>query len=146
MKVLFKLSFVALFILVAYFAVTESGLVEHFNNVINEKDGWKKVSENNYKKYVIITTHWVDAYLLHDQNGKEFKVYEGAVKKSVTDQLSLLGVTRIEIEDRNDGNYSKDKLSDILKKEAEKYEANIIIITSSGSYYKTETQTVGLGF
>ena len=145
MKVLFKLSFVALFILVAYFAVTESGLVKHFNNVVNEKDGWKKVSENNYKKYVIITTHWIDAVMLQDPNNKEFKVYKGAVKKSFTDKLSLLGVTRIEIEDRNDGNYSKDKLSDILKKEAEKHGANVTIITASGSSYKIETQTVGLG-
>ncbi len=135
MKVLFKLSLVGLLIGLGCFAIINSGLVEHFDNVINEKDGWTQSEDGVYQKQVQITIHWEEAVILADPNNKEIKIYEDHIKKSFTDQLSLIGFVRVEVEDRNDGNYSKDQLRQKFKNEAKKYGANVVAIQNSGSYH-----------
>jgi len=141
MKVLYKLTLIGLLILLGYFALTESGLIDHFNNVVNEKDGWTRTSKGNYRKEVEVRYHLVDAAILHDPNGNEIKIYRGHVKKSATDRMNLIGIVQVKFEDRDGGVTADNSINMLLKKEAKKNGANIVIVQSSGIYYENEVQT-----
>lgn len=131
MKGLRPLSIIILMLLVAWIAADLSGLDDYFNDMINERNGWKK-GPIGYSRVTIVNTYWTKAAILKDPNSNKLSLYQGAIKKKALDRMEFLKLVIVEIKE-TDANLNYASMTiDKLKEEAKKNGANVVAIHSQG--------------
>jgi hypothetical protein len=98
---------ILLFASTAYGAVKSSGLIEYFDDVINEKNGWEQIGYTTYIKTEIVITHFIHYSVLRDPQykSKGVRVMDGAIKKSALDRMTHVDSSVIEVTNNLEGLY-----------------------------------------
>ena len=124
--------FIILIILVSYVCLEKSGLIQYFNTMINQEEGWAKTN-NGYSRAYIKTTYIINIALLKDPEKNKFNMYQGAMKKTALDRMELVTIVTIEVSDIA-------KLRSIAVKQAKKFKCNTAIINGIVSYHKAVSE------
>lgn len=129
--------FIILIILVSYISMEKSGLIDYFNTMINQEEGWTKTN-NGYIRTRIETTYIVNVALLKDPEKNSFNIYQGAMKKTALDRMELVTIITIEVSE-----VSEMKL--IAAKQAKKLKCNTAIVNGIFAYNKAVSEVFSIG-
>ena len=136
-----KLLIAMMFILIVAFALNESGFISDFNNMINERDGWKKHSTStgiSYSRSKIILEYVYHYSILNDPESSEFRIMSGAIKKAALDRMIHMKDGVMKVENKNDFQRKVKKIAG---------KSNTVLINSQSyiSYIKTSAFGIGVG-
>jgi hypothetical protein len=137
MKQFQAILFIILIILVSYIGMEKSGLINYFNTMINQEEGWTKTN-NGYIRTRIETTYIISTSLLKDPEKNSFNIYQGAMKKTALDRMQLVTIVTIEVSE-----ISEMKL--ILAKQAKKFKCNTAIVNRIFAYNKAVSEAFSIG-
>ncbi len=120
--------------LVIYVLGEEAGIAKPIGHEVNPS------LEIKTSTTVITETTYIIS-LLNDPDGKELKIWEGAMKKSYLDSLEYIGRSELVFEGKLTDKFINDVFSDLAKKVG----ANVIIIDHHDSRRKVVTKDTILG-
>ena len=140
MKKLRALTLLVLMGLVVFFVCDQVGIVDYFNDVVNERNGWVKSSNGEYVKH-ITSVEWTYHYsILKDPKAKkDFQVYVGTMKKSAVDRMTHIIDDTVIMEDGE----SYDDLKDRLKLNCHYMNGNTVIINGESMSASVKTKRWG---
>jgi uncharacterized membrane protein len=126
-----KVLFLFLILLVSYIAIDHSGIIQYFNDVVHEQNGWVKNSAAGYIKHQLNTEVTYHYSILKDPEAKEaFQVFQGVMKKEAVDRMVY--ITDSTIVSENNERYQD--LQDRLKLICHYMNGNTIIINGKSAF------------
>ncbi len=128
------LTIVVLILLVVYVLADITGMANHFNDVVNQRNGSVKTTNGSYVKHVTIYKHYWHYSILNDPKATKFQLFRGAMKKSALERMTYIGDDVIRLQKDEPW----DEIKDRLKLIAMNKNGNTIII--NGESMQAEVQ------
>ena len=138
MKKLIPLLIIVMVVAGAYLCLKESGVIQEFDNAINERDGWHRIGFSRYAKFETVRRTFIMFSVLDDPGFDGIRVLSGAIKKDAIDRMEHVTRDLIETTDMD-----KKQMNDYLKSIARIHNCNTVII--DGEYASIYTEAKGFG-
>jgi len=131
-----SLPIIVLILTVVYVLADHSGLIESFDNIIHERDGWVQVDPGTYTKTELVHMTKCDYSILKDPEANNLQIFRGAVKKVALERMKYLQDGVIVEPQQN----IEAELRKICKLEG----GNTVIINIEKTWQQTHTQSLSM--
>lgn len=131
-----RVLFMVLFILLIGITLHHSGIIDHFNKIVNQEDSWVK-NHNGYSRTYIETSYRFSVTLLKDPKASSLQIFEGAMKKAAVDRMELVTIEIIRVNDMS-------SIPGKILKVAKEYKCNTAIINGYSEHKTVKTEAVAM--
>ena len=119
-----------------------SGLVDYFNDAVNERNGWVEVTPNGYARTKVVSHYYWDISIMNDPKFKTFSLYvaNDTLKKEALDRMAHIEDLTVQFKTGE----SESQFGERLKFMAKYKGANTVIVNGTRMTQSIKTESFAL--